>query len=59
MENICYNCSYCKDIEIDIYYCSYNEDEFSNPNFPSLNIINFNRKMCDIGLKELIEREPN
>lgn len=52
MKNICYNCSHCKDIEVDVYYCSHDENEDSN----HINIINSNNKMCDVGLKELTER---
>lgn len=51
MRNICYNCSYCKDIEVDVYYCSYDHDSDDR-----IITINPNNDMCEVGLNELIER---
>lgn len=52
IKNICYNCSYCKDIEVDVYYCAYDNDLDDK-----IITINPYNTMCKVGLDELCERE--
>lgn len=53
--NVCGNCSYCEEIEWNIYYCSYDSvDEFGERD-SLLNMINPNSEMCSIGFEELME----
>lgn len=52
IKNICYNCSYCKDIEVDVYYCAYDNDLDDK-----IITINPFDAMCNVGLDELSEKE--
>lgn len=52
IKNICYNCSYCKDIEVDVYYCSYDHD--CDDRIITINPFD---AMCKVGLDELCEKE--